>query len=241
MQVYTLLKKGEWHPVFCEDFLTYFDIDKNYFCAAVMDGCSSGKNSHFASVLFAKVLHKVIKQIVYEIPFWEDITLAKLSKKILSLMHKELRETQNLLFLEDKEMLATFLILIYDKDKKSLHITATGDGFIMIDGQLTDLDQNNVPDYWAYHLKKEFQYWYKNHTKIFTSQAPQDISISTDGIDSFRTVKIGIPEDFSLMNFLLADSKFDNTPTMLQRKFNILNKKYGFLNGDDLGIVRVRF
>jgi hypothetical protein len=59
MKIYPLLRKGEMHPVFCEDFLVNLDIDHYFYMGAVLDGCSPATDSHFASTLLGKILKKI--------------------------------------------------------------------------------------------------------------------------------------------------------------------------------------
>ena len=50
-----------------------------------------------------------------------------------------------------------------------------------------------------------------------------------------------MPEGFDPMHFLLIDESFIKNHNMLNRKCNILEKKYGFKPGDDVAIIRMRF
>lgn len=67
MKIYSALKIGEFHPVFCEDFNVVEKLSENWMLIAVMDGCSSGKDSHFASALFGEIIKKIAKNI----PYWD--------------------------------------------------------------------------------------------------------------------------------------------------------------------------
>jgi len=58
MQIYSVLKLGQFHPIFCEDFTFHSQLNEDWVMIAVMDGCSSGINSHFTSTLFGKILKK---------------------------------------------------------------------------------------------------------------------------------------------------------------------------------------
>ena len=239
MQVYTVIRKGEFHPVFCEDFLITEEIGSKFFLAAVMDGCSSGKDSHFASALFGKILHKIAKTLHFQETKLEEQSVEYLMKKILRSFMDELKLARNYLMMDMLEALATLIILLYDNQKA--YIVVLGDGFVALDGQIHEIDQDNRPDYPAYHLKEDFEIWYESQSNIFEIENPKEISISTDGIDTFQTNNPNLPEGFDPMHFLLIDESFIKNHNMLNRKCNILEKKYGFKPGDDVAIIRMRF
>ena len=58
MNAYSVIRKGEDHPVFCEDFMSINNSGR-YFIGVVFDGCSSGSDSHFASSLFGKIFNQI--------------------------------------------------------------------------------------------------------------------------------------------------------------------------------------
>ena len=164
MQVYTVIRKGEFHPVFCEDFLITEEIGSKFFLAAVMDGCSSGKDSHFASALFGKILHKIAKTLHFQETKLEEQSVEYLMKKILRSFMDELKLARNYLMMDMLETLATLIILLYDNQKA--YIVVLGDGFVALDGQIHEIDQDNRPDYPAYHLKEDFEIWYESQSNI---------------------------------------------------------------------------
>jgi hypothetical protein len=241
MKIYTGIRKGELHPVFCEDFWIYNSLDSTYFLVAVLDGCSSGIDSHFASALMGKVLTKIGKTLPYQVENVFQKPTQEVAKIILKQLITELKETRNRLLLDRDEMLATAVVLLYNQREKEAFIICIGDGFVAIDGQLHEIDQNNQPDYLAYHLEDDFETWFANQKHIFVVKNPQEISLSTDGIDTFRSYQTDLPEGFSAIDFLLFDNSFENNDNMLKRKLTILEKKYGFQPADDVSIVRIKF
>lgn len=66
MTVYKTLKIGEFHSNYCEDFLIEEQIGMNEKLVAVLDGCTMGEESVFASILFGKVLRNIAKKKFYE-------------------------------------------------------------------------------------------------------------------------------------------------------------------------------
>lgn len=243
MQIYTVIRKGEFHPVYCEDFLITEELGHQYFLTAVMDGCSSGRESHFASALLGKILRKIAQTILHqpEKAHLLDLPGEQLLPEILRSFFEELSNARNFLLLGLNETLSTLILLLYNKSNQQATLIVLGDGFVAIDGQMHEIDQDNHPDYPAYHLGEDFETWFASQQNIFHISNPQEISISTDGIATFQSNRVDIPEGFSPMNFLLLDDSLAHLDNMLVRKCNILDKKYGFKPGDDVAIVRVKF
>ena len=59
MTFYELSNIGEFHVNHNEDYLVIENIGQHRTMIAIMDGCSSGNDSHFASTLIGRVLRKV--------------------------------------------------------------------------------------------------------------------------------------------------------------------------------------
>jgi Protein phosphatase 2C len=209
-----------------------------------MDGCSSGKDSHFASALMGKILQK-LGQIIPHQDFYkaqkETLQPEILGKWLLENLFFEMQTIRNQLLLDRLEMLATLVLLVYQKNQKSAWLIVIGDGFIQINEEIIEIDQDNRPDYLAYHLGEGFENWFAGQKNIFRVDNPQNLSICSDGIDTFQTIKTDINEDFNPINYLLKDNTFENLPNMLNRKFNILQKQYGYQPADDVSVIRISF
>ncbi len=243
MKIYTVIRKGEGHPVYCEDYLYTANIGGSYGVYAISDGCSSGKESHFASALVGKILKKIINQIAGSnfLTIQKDLGIQDLGKYILKSLFQELAELKEKLSLNQDEMLATLVLMVYDMGKNAAFIIAIGDGVVVIDGDIHSIDQNNQPDYLAYHLEQDFENWFKNQKNTFLVDKPKEISICSDGIETFRSAKNDLPENFSPLDYLLFDNFLENNPQMLSRKCNILQTKHACLPYDDVSIIRIKF
>ena len=57
---------GAFHIHHCEDFLIDEPLATDKRLLAVMDGCSMGTESVFASMLIGKILRKIAKEIFYQ-------------------------------------------------------------------------------------------------------------------------------------------------------------------------------
>ncbi|MEN8119350.1 MAG: protein phosphatase 2C domain-containing protein [Bacteroidota bacterium] len=242
MIVHKYVKRGLNHANYCEDFILHETVGEKYELFGVFDGCSSGKDSHFASSFIAKVIRSEFLNMDVkngEIP-------KKLQKKLLYRSVQKIKELKSKLLLDIDDLLSTIILFIYDKMNDCGHIVVVGDGFVSINGQQNSIDQNNMPDYLAYHLDKindedKFLNWYKQHTKVFSVDKLLDVSISTDGVESFVKKNVSVESEAVLDpgNYLLSDDFLIINKAMLGRKCNILERKYGLVNGDDLGIIRV--
>ncbi len=243
MQVYTLIRKGDYHPVFCEDYIFQKELDPHYHVAAVMDGCSSGKDSHFASALIGKLVQKIVHDLAFSPRLDDKPTAQELNRWIVQEVFVGLKDIRKQLSLTSLEILATLLLCVYDRSRKQAFVHVIGDGFVAVDGTVHELDQQNRPRYLAYYLEEPFASWYASQEQFFSLDRPQDLSISTDGVDSFRSIRPELMEEEKVdpIQLFLCDTNLIHLPNMLTRKFNILEKRYKCHPGDDVGIVRMRF
>ncbi len=242
MNIYSVLQIGDYHINHCEDFLIKKKIGSNKILCAVMDGCSTAMESQFASALFGKILRKISVEEgykeLYEIS--EEDHIEDELKTILKEFFKEIISLKNYLMLDEKELLTTLTIMLYDIKKEQGIIVCIGDGLICVDGKITEFERDNKPDYLAYHLKEDFEDWYANQNqKIFFSQI-KDISIATDGISSFTSVKkTNHNEKVDPINYLLTDTENMDSEEMLSLKLKRLEHHYGLKPTDDLAIIRI--
>lgn len=242
MNINSVLQIGDYHLNHCEDFLITKKIGSNKILCAVMDGCSTAMESQFASALFGKILRKIsiekgYKEL-YEPNHKED--LEGELKTIVKELVKEIIVLKNHLMLDEKELLTTLILLLYDMKTDEGIILNIGDGLICINGKITEFERDNKPDYLAYHLKDNLDDWYNNQTqKIFFNQM-KDVSIATDGISSFTTVKkTSHNEKMDPINYLLIDTENMDSEEMLSLKLKRLEHHYGMKPTDDLAIIRI--
>lgn len=250
MKVHSVIRKGEDHPVFCEDFLSTYNYGR-YFVGAVFDGCSGGKDSHFASSLFGKVFNKIFQK---GNNYLDGLTIEDKAKDFVRVFVSHLFEVKAILQLEENDMLATFVVIIYDKFKEEAITLVVGDGIIHCDGEIFEFKNErfknthptqyvDMPDYISYDLvnlgfdKAYFHDWYENHVRIKKFEKPKDISISTDGILTFKKSE----EEVDAINFLLTDDTWTDNKIMMSKKVNILKSKYKTVHKDDISIIRLIF
>ena len=242
MEVYQFLRRGEIHKDLCEDFLLASELNEQYSIYGVFDGCSSGIDSHFASTLLAKVVKAEMEYLLTEPVNSVKVLLANTIRNVMS----TLRNIRNDLFLKTSELLSTLILYVVDNYSKRGEILVFGDGFVSINGKSVSIEQDNTPDYLAYHLDnleyiEDFDSWLKEHSQQFTVYKSEDVSIATDGINSFQKTEFcansidePVPADY-----LVKDNYLLHNKSMLARKCNILRTRYRLINQDDIALIRV--
>ncbi|WP_038030652.1 protein phosphatase 2C domain-containing protein [Thermonema rossianum] len=241
MKIYKFIQKGSEHPNYCEDFLLDLPLGRSFYFGAVIDGCSSGYDSQFSAALYGKLLRKVVKTI----PFGqaEHRQTEQYVREVMTQFVKELKSIQKRLQLEINELLATFVLMFYSEELHEAFLLVSGNGVLCIDGEITEIEAQSEMDYLAYHLSRfSFDKWYDRHTYRFKIDKPQDITISTNGIETISSPQLGFESDaFDIIHYLFIDNTYDYMPTMLQRKFAQLADEYHCVPTDDITIIRAKF
>ncbi|MEZ5044991.1 MAG: protein phosphatase 2C domain-containing protein [Saprospiraceae bacterium] len=244
MKKYEISKIGEFHTNHNEDSSSITEIGDDKIMIAVMDGCSMGKESHFASTLIAKLLRKIGKEISFRL--FAERTKKETSeclKEVLQKLFEDLKQMKNKLHLEREEILSTLILGIFDKQKKEIELITVGDGLICCNGQLTEYEQDDKPDYLGYHLVEEFRDWFQSQTQKLSLKNVEDLSISTDGIFTFKNFDgkeyAEITEE-EIVKYLLIDDKGADEENMLKKKILEIENKFGLKPSDDLTIIRIK-
>lgn len=241
MNIYSAIQIGDYHTQQCEDHLMIRKTGSDKIICAVMDGCSTGLDSHFASVLTGKILRKAAIEKGYK-DLYEPATrnLDEELKEIVRDVFKELASVKKQLMLDEKELLTTIIILLYNiKENKGVILTI-GDGIICIDSEITEYDRDNKPDYLAFHLQEDFDEWYSRQDQKVFFENVKDVSIATDGIFTFTKVKkTGSEDTIDFAEYLMKDLTYAGTDEMLNRKLKYLEQHYGVKPTDDLAMIRM--
>ncbi len=243
MEVYQLIRKGEMHKDFCEDFLLASELSERYSVYGVFDGCSTGIDSHVASGLLAKVVKAEMECLVIE----NVKSLEKLLSETVFNTMSTLRNIRNDLFMKTNELLSTMILFVVDKINNKGEVLVFGDGFVAINGQSISIEQNNTPDYLAYYLDElenfdDFEIWLTNHSKRYKVEDIVDVSLATDGVKSFQKANstIDAMNEPVPSDFLAKDNFLLHNKSMLSRKCNILKTKHRLINQDDIALIRIR-
>lgn len=242
MKIYSALQIGHYHTNYCEDYLFIGSIGKDKLVCAVMDGCSTALDSYFIATMTGKLLRKITTEIgyqeLYEQGLYSDTNYCL--KSILKELFKELKFVKNQLMLDPKELLTTMILMVVDKKQKQGTVLTIGDGLISINGEVTEFDHDNTPDYIGFHLNEDFEAWFSQQKQIISFDTINDISIATDGILSFTQVKkTAITETADTLTFLLKDSVNKENEEMIGLKLKKLEHQYGLLPTDDFAMIRL--
>ena len=236
MKISKHIAKGTQHKVFCEDFIIDEILNSKYRLFGVFDGCSSGKDSHFASAFIAKiVISEAIKIAINN----ESLELKEVVRQTI----RTVKSMSTLINLAINELLSTMILMLVDAQNNSASIVVIGDGLLSINNKIINVEQNNQPDYLAYHLNKiknrnDFNEYYFKLLK-FNNIIIDDITISTDGINSFSKNGNNSDKEIDIVKYFVEDKYLESNKAMLGRKHNILRNKFGIDNLDDIAIVRI--
>lgn len=245
MQLYTHSQIGTFHNNHNEDFFVTTELTDEHILVAVSDGCSMGTESHFASTLIGKLLRKISKSLYYQ-SFIQPTTYnnKQLLINTLKQLFQQLTFIKNELSLETNELLSTLILCIINTENRSAEVITIGDGLVVCNGQLFEYEQENRPDYLAYHLHKNFEAWFSTQKQLLSLQNIQDISFSSDGIFTFRHFDTQIYPSISeqeIINQLLISQQNLQFETMLKKQVILLENDFGLKPSDDLTVVRVIF
>jgi hypothetical protein len=242
MRIYSALQMGAYHTNYCEDYLSISEIGDHKILCAVMDGCTMATDSYFASTLVGKLLRKIAKEKNYQ-ELYEPEAFGSLDdylKAVLKDLFGELRQIQNQLMLDERELLTTLVVLLLDLKSTRGIVLVIGDGLVSINGEISEFDQDNKPDYIGYHLREDFETWYSHQKQVLRFDKAKDISITTDGIFTFQAVQQPTTTAaVAPIDFLVADSSDSNNGDMLSSKLRKLARLHGLIPTDDFAMVRI--
>lgn len=233
---YTLLRRGAGHKLSCEDAL-FFEQRNNIAVAGVFDGCSSAPHGLFAASLFSMALGAAFNQV-------SAATSGYSLHALLWAFFSCIKSCASAIGLPFSELLSTAIFAWLDTDSDDCRIVALGDGVVCIGGQTHIIDQQNCPDYPAYHLTElkspdQLDFWLEQHGRRWDVFGPKDLTISTDGILSLKPIGLQHPTAFDALTYLTADRSLSGTKAMLSRKVNLLKTNHNLEHDDDLGMIRL--
>jgi len=243
MKIYTTLNIGEFHTNHCEDFLISEQIASDRQLVAVLDGCTMGTESVFASMLYGKILRKIARDFFYqEFATKGSMELKDTLKAVTKELMAETRRTKNQLGLETNELLSTLIVGIIDSKKNQAELLAVGDGLICKDGEIIEYEQDDKPDYLGYHLSEDFETWYQQQEQRLSISGFADLSICTDGIYTFKNFgnKGSQLTEREIFNYLLLDNEGAEFDGFLERKVRTLKENMHHVVTDDLAVIRIK-
>ncbi len=243
MKFYELSHIGEFHVNHNEDFLVCEEAGNSRRMIAVMDGCSSGTDSHFASTLIGKLLRKIAKQEAYREYAQKDIKPIKELLETISLqLFEELANLNRQLDLKSDEILSTLILAIVDVEIRNAEIVIVGDGLIHANGENIEYENDNKPDYIGYHLNMDKHLWFQTRTQKLSITKVDDLTISTDGIHTFKNFDGKSYEDIEqeeIMRKFFEDRTEMENDNKLKKTLIELKNTNGLMPSDDLTMIRV--
>lgn len=240
--IQVLNKRASTHPNHCEDNY-WVEETEQYVVGAVLDGCSTGIESHFASTLIKHILSTSWKTPITQKSLTELGSFEFINAIFYDVLFN-LNVINDRLKLSELHYLSTIVFFVYNKVNKQLFVKFAGDGavFVVGEGIFFDKgyyihDENNMPDYIAYHINDSWgklTKWVKSRHFEWYENVDQ-FSICTDGIDSFVNLKNPHLDKKIAKDFILNSDKFSNLKTGLNKRFNILtNKNEAIKESDEL-------
>jgi len=243
MKFYELTQIGEFHVNHNEDYLVITDCGKAFKLIAVMDGCSSGNDSHFAATLLGKILRKLAKQEAYrEYAEKQQKMIKAIIEDITLSLFEELGNLYRQLDLTSDELLTTLILGIVDTKNKSAEFVIIGDGLIHVDGENSEYESDNKPDYIGYHLNMDKHIWFQTRTFKKSIENFIDLTISTDGIFTFKNhdgKSYPTISESQIVNEFCRDMTNSENPNKLKRSLLKIKDEFGLTPSDDLTIIRV--
>lgn len=244
MNIYSMICAGKYHPVNGEDFLFQHHLDDSWFVAAVMDGCSAGKESHFASILYAKSISKSCGNLIdrkenMNASEWKVMKNTDIKEQILRQLFEDLNKIKSTLNLQVEEILCTLSLLVLNTNDRTASITLSGDGIFACNGKIDEIDQENTPDYLGYHLDKSFDNFIQNHTISMTFDHIHNIAIATDGLGKLRKNPMDHSHQLDPMDFFLNEVPPSDQPTYFQKQLNKIIETNEYIPYDDISMIRV--
>ncbi|HAS45537.1 MAG TPA: hypothetical protein DCS93_33945 [Microscillaceae bacterium] len=235
-QIFTTLKRGYTHPLFCEDFLFTHQLGQRYVVTAVMDGSSMGDTSFFAATLVAKLLRKVCTQISYSPEFTPDILVDQLGELLSKQLFHEFKQARSALFLSKEETFTTLMLAVTDQVNEQSWVVTIGDGVLVVNDELQVFNQDNQPDYLGYYLHQTVEEWWSAQAQINTFSQVKRLALATDGV---LAVDFASPVNDALAaaKELLTTPLLSDKPYALDQLLSQWLKTHEATPQDDIAIV----
>ena len=230
-----LNRRAHTHANHCEDsYFVHEDDDK--IVGAVLDGCSTGYNSHWASQFVAYSFERLCKDSHGFRYFSHPVSSWPLFEtNIFRSVGNDIRMGMEMMSLSDMNFLSTIVFFVYLKSDRLLHVRFIGDGCAVVNGRYYRNDENNMPQYLAYFVglsDDEFERFVSSR-RVEVFEGVDNFAICSDGIDSFVNLKNGHLDRSIPIRFLVEDPRSINLKNGLAKKMNILTNTSEALKLDD--------
>jgi len=157
-------------------------------------------------------------------------------------LFEELSNLNRQLDLKSDEILSTLILGVVDLQNNSAEIVIIGDGLIHVNGKNIEYENDNKPDYIGYHLNMDKNLWFQTRTQKLSVDKINDLTISTDGIHTFKNFDGKSYEETNqeeiMSKFFESKKELDNTNKLKKTLIEIKNEN-GLMPSDDLTMIRV--
>ena len=157
-------------------------------------------------------------------------------------LFEELSHLNRQLDLKSDEILSTLILGIVDDQSHRAELLVVGDGMIHVNGDNIEYENDNKPDYIGYHLNMDKHLWYQTRTEKLSVTNLTDLTISTDGIHTFKNFDgqsyPALSQEKIMDMFFSSRDNIDNE-NKLKKTLIEINKVYGLMPSDDLTMIRV--
>ena len=252
------VRRGSDHNTYCEDFAVEHQTEYFHF-GVVLDGCSGGKESHFASALFGKLFRQS-----FDFDFEDSRSVSVVAQVIMCDFYERLYKIAEEMSLQTNELQSTIILSVYNKKRNDLAIIYFGDGVYTVNGDVfvlenTQYENPNAPSYLVNNTLDKgmtplsFSSWIEEYPNLISWEWIQCFSLFTDGLMSFRHLNGSKANWDKILDFLSFDDWNLENPEVFSRKINLLQNGRGQKNGspferdekvvnaDDISMIRVEW
>jgi serine/threonine protein phosphatase PrpC len=238
---------GSHHRSMAKNNQDAWAVDKNEqaLVAIVCDGCGSGAHSEVGAQLAGPFIVKTLLNKLAKAPADFEKNLEETRTEL----HCFLRQTATSLNESSAAaVLEYFLFTVVGViiTERQTVIFGLGDGLFALNGEVTQIDENNEPNYLAYGLLSEEKARQKFVIrKIIDTGAIQSLLIATDGLAEWEEVKnrkitiCGREQMVGGIEQFFVEDKYKQNSTALQKRLNVIGLNHKLL-ADDATVILIR-
>lgn len=234
-------KRTSTHPNHCEDNYYLYEGElyegEDVIIGAVLDGCSTGLNSHFASQFIKYSMDKNLNYInlqnnLFDVDILFNPNPVRGFNLLSELILEDICKVKDLLKLDALNFLSTIVYFAFDVKTCKLTVQFCGDGTMIVtdvNGQTFRYsnDEGNTPQYLAYQMPDSNElYEYLDSRIVKVCENVESFAICTDGIDSFVNLKNPHLNREVAVNYLIFGEDFKYQKTGLSKRFNVLTNTF---------------
>lgn len=236
--------------------------DEENLLAVVSDGCSSSANSEVGAKLISKYVAEEGLRLLKSYPdLPKQVLIKRLEKLTIGFFEDFVNKFGNPYKVVDEMLLATVMGLMMNND--SAVVFSSGDGMFSLNGDIFEIDENNLPSYLGYKIipgSYEIEEDKINFVirKEISTEEIKSLIIATDGAKDleekadFAIRVLGREEIVGGLNQFEAE-RYKKNPSLVQKRLFQLNReriaidwtkreteKFGGVLSDDTTIVLIK-